>query len=105
MIVRLADTVAGGLRVLGAETLDVILSDLGLPDSSGHDLLRQTRAAGIDTPAIVLSGFGSDKDRAQSAAAGFTAHLTKPIDFDLLIDTVRHVSTRTPQGPAPTAIR
>jgi PAS domain S-box-containing protein len=105
MSVHAADTVATGLRAAAAEAFDVIVSDLGLPDGSGHDLLRQTRAAGIDTPAIVLSGFGSDKDRAQSAAAGFTAHLTKPIDFDLLIDTVRHVSTRTPQGPAPTAIR
>jgi two-component system CheB/CheR fusion protein len=91
MSVKTADTVSAGLRTALADEFDVIVSDLGLPDGSGHDLLRQARAAGVETPAIVLSGFGSDKDREQSAAAGFVEHLTKPIDFDLLAKTIRRV--------------
>ena len=89
MTVKRADSVATGRRALDAESFDVILSDLGLPDGSGHDLLRQARAAGVATPAVVLSGFGSDRDREQSAPAGFAEHLTKPIDFDALVDAVR----------------
>ena len=90
--VKWADTVAAGLRTLNADRFDVLVSDLGLPDGSGHDLLRQARAAGSIVPAIVLSGFGSDKDRQQSAAAGFMEHLTKPIDFDQLVTTVRRAA-------------
>ena len=90
MTVKLVDSVSAGLKALDAETFNVIVSDLGLPDGSGHDLLlRQARASGVDTPAVVLSGFGSEKDRAQSAAVGFAEHLTKPIDFDLLVAAVR----------------
>ncbi len=96
MSVKVSDTVSAGLRAAEAETFDVIVSDLGLPDGSGHDLLRQIRAGGIDTPAVVLSGFGSDRDRAHSAAAGFAEHLTKPIDLDLLVQTIRRVATPTP---------
>ena len=91
MSVATADTVAGGLRTATAEAFDVIVSDLGLPDGSGHDFLRQTRAAGIDTPAIVLSGFGSERDREQSAAAGFAEHLTKPVSLERLSNAVRRV--------------
>ena len=95
MAVQRADSVATGRRALEAETFDVILSDLGLPDGSGHDLLRQARAAGVATPAVVLSGFGSDRDREQSAAVGFAEHLTKPIDFDALVDAVRRIAAGT----------
>ena len=91
MSVTTADTVAGGLRCATAGTFDVIVSDLGLPDGSGHDFLRQARAAGIDAPAIVLSGFGSERDRDQSAVAGFAEHLTKPVTLEQLGNAVRRV--------------
>ena len=99
MTVKRADSVATGRRALDAESFDVILSDLGLPDGSGHDLLRQARAAGVATPAVVLSGFGSERDREQSAAVGFAEHLTKPIDFDALVEAVRRIAA----GPAMTS--
>ena len=69
---------------------DVVISDLGLPDGSGHDLMRRI-AAGRDhdhrrgpTVGIALSGYGTDHDIRLSREAGFAEHLTKPIDFPCL---------------------
>ena len=62
---------------------DLLISDLGLPDGSGLDLMKVLRdAQGIK--GIALSGFGTDEDVAASEAAGFSAHLTKPVDWDRL---------------------
>ena len=62
----------------------MIISDLGLPDCSGLQLLAELHAV-AKVPAIALSGYGMEGDLVSSRAAGFTAHLTKPIDFENLI--------------------
>lgn len=59
------------------------MSDLGLPDGSGLDLMRQL-SADYGLHGIALSGFGMDSDLKQSAAAGFSLHLIKPIDIAVL---------------------
>jgi hypothetical protein len=67
--------------------LDLILSDLGLPDGSGIDLLERARTVlGDDAlpPAVALSGFGMDHDIARSMGAGFRAHLVKPVTAERL---------------------
>ena len=92
MTVQLADSVATALRLTSADAFDVIISDLGLPDGSGHDLLRQIRVGGNNTPAIVVSGFGSDEDRRDSRSAGFAAHLTKPLNFDKLLEAINNAT-------------
>ncbi len=66
---------------------DLIVSDLGLPDGSGLDLLAKLRR-GHDVPAVALSGYGMEEDVRQTRAAGYNEHLTKPIDFPLLITTI-----------------
>ncbi|MDB5320113.1 MAG: Hybrid sensor histidine kinase/response regulator [Phycisphaerales bacterium] len=88
--VRTADTVAGALKTAGAESFDLLISDIGLPDGSGLDLIRQLRAT---TPikGIALSGFGMDEDVERSHAAGFVEHLTKPIDGPRLLAAVERV--------------
>jgi len=60
-----------------------VISDLGLPDGSGLDLMKALRDT-QDMKGIALSGFGTDEDVAAAAAAGFAAHLTKPVDWDRL---------------------
>jgi two-component system CheB/CheR fusion protein len=67
-----------------ANPLDALISDLGLPDRNGFDLLRQIRVTHPDLPAIALSGYGMDEDVKRAKDAGFTAHLVKPIPFDQL---------------------
>ena len=67
----------------GSRRFDLLISDLGLPDGSGLDLMKTLRDA-HGLKGIALSGFGTDDDVAASTAAGFAAHLTKPIDWDRL---------------------
>ncbi len=83
-----AATAAAAVREFGAGEFDLIISDLGLPDRTGFELMAELRAL-RPTPAIALSGYGMDADILSSKAAGFDEHLTKPIDFDLLLRTVQ----------------
>lgn len=86
--VKRAADVSTALELAGRERFDLLVSDLGLPDGSGTDLLRDLRARGHRMPAIVLSGYGQEKDLEKTKAAGFEAHLVKPVDLDRLKSTV-----------------
>jgi CheY-like chemotaxis protein len=59
------------------------ISDLGLPDGTGHDLMRDISAHHL-MPGIALSGYGMKDDTENSLAAGFSRHITKPVDWDEL---------------------
>jgi two-component system, chemotaxis family, CheB/CheR fusion protein len=73
-------------------TFDLLVSDLGLPDRSGLDLMRELRSHGQAVPAIAVSGYGQEKDVEQSRAAGFSAHVIKPIDPDRLLSAISVVT-------------
>lgn len=77
--VKTAADVATGLRLAQQSTFDLMLSDLGLPDGSGLDLMRSLRGMGINLPAIALSGYGQERDMQATRDAGFLAHLVKPV--------------------------
>jgi CheY-like chemotaxis protein len=70
----------------------LIISDLGLPDGSGLDLMRQLRYR-YRGRAIALTGYGMESDIAASREAGFAAHLTKPVDLDQLQSTISQLSS------------
>jgi CheY-like chemotaxis protein len=72
--------------------IDLVMSDLGLPDGIGLDLMRQLSSK-YGLPGIALSGFGMDSDLAQSSAAGFSRHLIKPIDIAVLRATLAEMSS------------
>jgi PAS domain S-box-containing protein len=78
-----AGTIVEALTLARARRFDLLISDLGLPDGSGLDLMKALREA-QSIKGIALSGFGTDEDVAASAAAGFAAHLTKPVDWERL---------------------
>jgi CheY-like chemotaxis protein len=86
-----ASSAAAALEALAAEAVDVIVSDIGLPDATGHDLMRRVRAIEQHgrLPAIAISGFGMDADVRNSHAAGFVAHMTKPVDVRQLDAAIR----------------
>jgi CheY-like chemotaxis protein len=88
--VRIATTVASALQIAHAERLDLLISDLGLPDGTGHDLMRQLLAK-FSIRGIALSGYGMEEDIRRSHQAGFIEHLTKPIDLDRLRSTIDRV--------------
>jgi CheY-like chemotaxis protein len=73
------------------QPFDLVISDLGLPDGSGLDLMR-TLHEQYGLCGICLTGFGSDGDIAQSADAGFRQHLTKPVDLRALELAIDHAA-------------
>jgi PAS domain S-box-containing protein len=97
-VVTHAGSVAAALALVDAESFDLLLSDLGLPDGSGLDLLRAIRGKGLKLPAIALSGYGHQQDLARSAAAGFAVHLVKPVNPVKLEETLKSVLQS--RGPA-----
>jgi signal transduction histidine kinase len=69
--------------VASAGPFDAVISDLGLPDQSGFELMKTLRAK-YRLPGIAISGYGMDEDVANARAAGFSAHLVKPVSYDEL---------------------
>ena len=88
--IRAAGSVAEALQLAGEQPFDLVVSDLGLPDGSGTDLMRELKAT-YGLRGIALSGYGMDSDRARSREAGFDAHLVKPVNLELLEATVRRL--------------
>lgn len=91
--VRSAADVAEALRIAAEQAFDIVISDLGLPDGSGTDLMRVLKST-YGLQGIALSGYGMEADRARSRDAGFDAHLVKPVNLDLLEATVRRLIVR-----------
>ena len=78
--VTTAETLAAALEAGGRGEFDLVVSDIGLPDGTGWDLMRRLRQHRA-IPGIALTGFGMDEDLCRTREAGFVAHLTKPINF------------------------
>jgi PAS domain S-box-containing protein len=89
--VTTAADAASASAAVDREPFDVIVSDLGLPDGDGYELMRRIRAIG-SMPGIAMSGYGMNEDRRRSHEAGFSEHLVKPIDLAQLIAAIRRVT-------------
>ena len=90
--VSTASTIAEATETERSGDFDLIVSDIGLPDGSGLDLMRRVVARRGPIPAIALTGYGMEEDIRRSREAGFTAHMTKPIDFNKLEAMIRQVA-------------
>ncbi|QOV91953.1 MASE1 domain-containing protein [Humisphaera borealis] len=88
--VQMAHTVAEAIDLSRRHAFDLVISDLGLPDGTGYELMRQM-SADRPTKAIALSGYGMEEDVREGIAAGFAAHLTKPINVEQLERTIRRI--------------
>ena len=89
--VHTAADMASALQVASQAELDVMVSDIELPDGSGLELLADLRTSRA-IPAIALSGFGAPADIEQSRSAGFALHLTKPVDFRQLEQAIQQLA-------------
>lgn len=75
---------------------DILISDIGMPGRDGYDLIRRIRARlepGA-VPAVALTAFAHAEDRNRALAAGFQAHIAKPVDPDELVAVVAHLARR-----------
>ncbi len=81
--VSCAGSMAAALDIVDSERVDILLSDIGLPDGSGYELMAQVRQR-CGAVGVAMTGFDRPEDLEASRAAGFVNHLVKPIDFSLL---------------------
>jgi len=88
--ITLAHTAAQAIKKAQREKFDLLISDIGLPDRSGYELMKELRATN-SLRGIALSGFGMENDVSQARAAGFSEHLTKPINFERLDEAIRNL--------------
>src|SRR5215212_1234887 len=79
-----AENLQHGLDQLDGQPIDVILSDIGLPDGTGYALINEARRRGKNVLGIALSGFGFPTEAEVSRQSGFDHHLTKPFDCQQL---------------------
>jgi len=89
-----ATTCTEAIQAIGASRYDLLVSDIGLPDGTGFDLMRHARAAkgrgGI--AGIALSGFGLEHNIRRSKQAGFAVHFTKPLNIQQLIESIERLT-------------
>jgi CheY-like chemotaxis protein len=102
--VSMASTAAGALTALEHGKFGLLVSDIGLPDKDGLELIREIRERGFDAtelPAIALTGYAGLHDARLVTAAGYQKHLTKPLDAPTLIRAATALArrTRTRTGP------
>lgn len=85
---KIATSVASALELAANECFNLVISDIGLPDASGYDLMKQLRDRhGLH--GIALSGYGMAADIERSQEVGFIDHLVKPVDFARLDTAIR----------------
>ncbi|MGE8632626.1 MAG: response regulator, partial [Achromobacter piechaudii] len=83
------------LQAFETTSFDLLLSDIGMADMDGYELIRAIREKYPDSamPAIALTGFGSKEDMNEALQAGYSAHISKPVSLDNLLDIVRRLRT------------
>jgi PAS domain S-box-containing protein len=88
--VTLADSARAALAALEASAPDVLVSDIGMPDGTGYELLERVRAAenGSRLPAVALTAYARPEDRDRAIRAGFQLHVSKPVDPAALVRAV-----------------
>ena len=89
--ISVAEDTQSAMEILRSKTLDVVLSDIGLPDGSGYDVISEAKRKQKVT-GIALTGFGMEEDIKRSKKAGFDFHLTKPVDFHELRSVLAEAS-------------
>ncbi len=88
-LVRSASSVREALAEMRRDPVDVIVSDIAMPGEDGYALIRQVRAlapeSGGSTPVIALTAYARAEDRKKALTAGFTMHMSKPVEPSILL--------------------
>ena len=88
-----ADSAAMALQLAGERSFDLIISDIGMPGMNGYELAGSLRRQAVyqSIPIIAVTGYSEYDDRGRALEAGFSAHLTKPIDPAQLLDLINEL--------------
>lgn len=77
-----------GLKILDTHEIDLLISDISMPDMDGYEFIEQVRQRNLSLPAIAVSGLGREQDVEQSYKSGFSAHINKPVSLEALTRTI-----------------
>jgi CheY-like chemotaxis protein len=94
-----AATAADALKLCLDHSFDIIISDLGLPDMTGYELMKQVKEK-YGIRGIAMSGYGMEEDIRKGEQAGFSAHLVKPVNIARLEASIRRVAANENSGAA-----
>jgi PAS domain S-box-containing protein len=94
--VAIAESVATARALLESQRFDVLISDIGLPDATGYELMRHAKDR-YGVTGIALSGYGMEEDICKSKEAGFSEHLVKPVHVAQLLEMLRRVTGMSDQ--------
>lgn len=104
-----ASNAAEAVASVESERPDVLVSDIGMPETDGYELLKRVRALGRTRggkiPAIALTAFARSEDRTRALQAGFQVHVSKPVEPSELIATVASVSGWADENRPETSLR
>ena len=96
--VQFASATVEALERLENEAFDVVISDIGMPDQDGYELIRKVRALPPDkggrAPAIALTGYATARDRERAVAEGYQMHLAKPVESADLVQAIVKLTGR-----------
>jgi PAS domain S-box-containing protein len=89
-----ASSGAEALELAADRTFDAVVSDISMPEMDGFQFLSRLRRipGHKDVPVLALTGFGRAEDVKRAESAGFVSHVTKPLDFDNLVEMLRQIS-------------
>jgi CheY-like chemotaxis protein len=95
-LVQTASSAAEAYKLLQSFHPDILISDIGMPGEDGYALLQRIRKLeeekGGATPAVALSAYAREEDQERSLEAGFQLHMTKPIQGQVLVDSILKVA-------------
>jgi CheY-like chemotaxis protein len=98
-VVDMASSVAEALDTFAKTRPDVIVSDIGMPGEDGYSLIKKIRLLAVEqggrTPAVALTAYARPEDAQRAFAAGFQAHVTKPLEPARLASVVANLGGRT----------
>lgn len=85
-----------GVRLAAEHGPDLIISDIGMPEVDGYELMRMVRKTkGLErVPAIALTGYGRDEDYELALEAGYNAHMSKPTDMAELVHLIKELTKK-----------
>jgi len=87
-VVETAESAAAGRARIASSVPEAVLCDIAMPGEDGYSFVQRLRASGIRIPVIALTARATESDARRALAAGFDLHLTKPIDFERLVENI-----------------
>ena len=97
----LTGSVAEALQVLSSTSVDVLISDIGMPSEDGYSLIRRVRqlpGEGSRIPAVALTAYARVEDREKILQSGFQEHLAKPVDAGELLSVIARLGGKPSVG-------